>query len=235
MTEQTNGVPATYDFRRPYGTAPAPRYRPPPENSPRDDFSPEPYERRPLVDAPAASRNAHRTASRERRCVSRRSRMRRGARCARHCPRTWRLAASRRRSFRSGPPPARRPPAFTPVSGEPGRNARMSYRLRARSLDYQFGAAGGDALVRGAGRRDHADFRLFLPRHERQPACEHLRARLRQCARHLCVHARRRPQDHGEERLEGLARGARLSARRASRRLRSIHHGAGAGLERLSL
>ena len=57
VTEQTN-VPATYDFRRPYGTAPAPRYRPPPENSPRDDFSPEPYERRPLVDAPAASRSA---------------------------------------------------------------------------------------------------------------------------------------------------------------------------------
>jgi hypothetical protein len=58
VTEQTNGMPATYDFRRPYGTAPAPRYRPPPENSPRDDFSPEPYERRPLVDAPAASRGA---------------------------------------------------------------------------------------------------------------------------------------------------------------------------------
>ena len=58
VTDRANGVPATYDFRRPYGAAPAPRYRPPPENSPRDDFSPEPYERRPLVDAPATSRNA---------------------------------------------------------------------------------------------------------------------------------------------------------------------------------
>ena len=39
----------------------APRYRPPPESSPRDDFSPEPYERRPLVDAPArrATRRRH--------------------------------------------------------------------------------------------------------------------------------------------------------------------------------
>ena len=58
VTDQANGVPATYDFRRPYGAAPSPRYRPPPESSPRDDFSPEPYERRPLVDAPATSRNS---------------------------------------------------------------------------------------------------------------------------------------------------------------------------------
>jgi hypothetical protein len=58
VTDRANGVPATYDFRRPYGAAPAPRYPSPAENSPRDDFSPEPYERRPLVDAPATSRNA---------------------------------------------------------------------------------------------------------------------------------------------------------------------------------
>jgi Extensin-like protein C-terminus len=58
VTDQGNGVPATYDFRRPYGTAPAPSYRPPADNSPRDDFSPEPYERRPLVDTPATSRGA---------------------------------------------------------------------------------------------------------------------------------------------------------------------------------
>src|SRR3954451_10018416 len=58
VTDRANGVPATYDFRRPYGAAPAPRYPSPAENSPRDDFSPEPYERRPLVDAPATSRDA---------------------------------------------------------------------------------------------------------------------------------------------------------------------------------
>jgi hypothetical protein len=58
VTDRANGVPATYDFRRPYGAAPAPRYPAPAENSPRDDFSPEPYERRPLVDAPATSRDA---------------------------------------------------------------------------------------------------------------------------------------------------------------------------------
>ena len=58
VTDRANGVPATYDFRRPYGAASAPRYQSPPENSPRDDFSPEPYERRPLVDTPTTSRNA---------------------------------------------------------------------------------------------------------------------------------------------------------------------------------
>jgi hypothetical protein len=48
-----------YDFRRPYGAAPAAparRYQTPPSAAPREDFSPEPYDRRPLVDAPA-SRN----------------------------------------------------------------------------------------------------------------------------------------------------------------------------------
>ena len=51
-----------YDFRRPYGAsppAPSPTYRPPSSaRSPRDDFSPEPYERRPLVDAPGVPRNS---------------------------------------------------------------------------------------------------------------------------------------------------------------------------------
>ena len=53
-------VPAEpYDFRKPYGArpaAPARRY-PMPAGSPREDLSPEPYERRPLIDAPAALRN----------------------------------------------------------------------------------------------------------------------------------------------------------------------------------
>ncbi|HEY7665707.1 MAG TPA: extensin family protein [Xanthobacteraceae bacterium] len=60
VSEQAPAAPAPYDFRRPYGaSAPAPSYRPPPAPvSPRDDFSPEPYERRPLVDAPATMRSA---------------------------------------------------------------------------------------------------------------------------------------------------------------------------------
>jgi hypothetical protein len=48
-----------YDFRKPYGVtpaAPARRYQTP-AGSPREDFSPEPYERRPLIDAPATPRN----------------------------------------------------------------------------------------------------------------------------------------------------------------------------------
>ena len=47
-----------FDFRRPYGRpSPTPAYVPPRmrgADSPRGDFSPEPYERRPLVDAPGA-------------------------------------------------------------------------------------------------------------------------------------------------------------------------------------
>jgi hypothetical protein len=63
-------VPAEpYDFRRPYGATPAaapPKYRSPsPMGSPRDDLSPEPYERRPLVDAPGLSRDAPRASARE--------------------------------------------------------------------------------------------------------------------------------------------------------------------------
>src|SRR5215471_10760329 len=58
-----------YDFRRPYGVTPAappPKYRSPsPTGSPRDDFSPEPYERRPLVDAPGRPRDAPRASARE--------------------------------------------------------------------------------------------------------------------------------------------------------------------------
>jgi Extensin-like protein C-terminus len=45
------GAPGSYDFRRPYG-APSPPPRYPAPASPREDLSPEPYERRPLVDAP---------------------------------------------------------------------------------------------------------------------------------------------------------------------------------------
>src|SRR5262249_60841557 len=60
--------PEPYDFRRPYGVTPAPplKYRtPPPVASPRDDFSPEPYERRPLVNAPGLPRDVPRASARE--------------------------------------------------------------------------------------------------------------------------------------------------------------------------
>jgi hypothetical protein len=50
---EPGGAPESYDFRRPYGAPSAsPGYRSPQPASPREDFSPEPYERRPLVDAP---------------------------------------------------------------------------------------------------------------------------------------------------------------------------------------
>ena len=58
VSDHTATAPANYDFRRPYGGAtptPAPPYRPPRHGaigSPREDYSPEPYERRHLVDAP---------------------------------------------------------------------------------------------------------------------------------------------------------------------------------------
>ncbi len=54
--------------------------------------------------------------------------------------------------------------------GEADRDAGLSDRLGARSLAGRFRAAGRDALVRRARRRDQADLRLFLPRHERQCA-----------------------------------------------------------------
>ncbi len=62
VTDPPSAVPETYDFRRPYGAPPPaspPPYRAPiATGSPRDDFSPEPYERRPLVDAPGTLRGA---------------------------------------------------------------------------------------------------------------------------------------------------------------------------------
>ncbi len=65
---RTGSAPDPYDFRRPYGApppAPPPKHRAPSAaGSPRDDFSPEPYERRPLVDAPGVPRDPPGTVSR---------------------------------------------------------------------------------------------------------------------------------------------------------------------------
>jgi hypothetical protein len=69
VADQPNAPAEPYDFRRPYGVTPAappPRYRsPPPVGSPREDFSPEPYDRRPLVDAPGVPRDVPRAPVRE--------------------------------------------------------------------------------------------------------------------------------------------------------------------------
>ena len=64
---------------------------------------------------------------------------------------------------------------------------------------------------------------------------QYFRARLRQCARHRRLHARRRPQDHGQGRLARHAGRAGLPARRAAFRLRDLQHGAGARLQRRAL
>src|SRR5262249_16317696 len=178
-----------YDFRRPYGAppaAPARRYQTPPSASPGGDFSPEPYDRRPLVDAPA-SRNGSTGITR---------------------------APLGEPAVESPRVPAREPvvplgpsrgcgPIPSPAAGRPPAPAegRRGGGFGTGRGDWRRGAGGGDALVRFAGCRDQADFRLFLSRHERQSARQHLRARLRQRARHRLLHARRRTQDHGEERL----------------------------------
>jgi hypothetical protein len=62
LRDRSDAAPPNYDFRRPYGAPPPPPspsrvYQAPlGPTSPRDDFSPEPYERRPLVDAPGPFR-----------------------------------------------------------------------------------------------------------------------------------------------------------------------------------
>ena len=180
--------------------------------------------------AVARRRSQSRATVRRSRCRPSRGRAAGASRSRRSRTATARAAAARSRA-RAAASPARSHAG----GGQPGGDARLSDRVGARPLDRRFGAAGGDALVRPAGGRDQADLRLFLPRHERQSARAHFRARLRQCARHRRLHARGRPQDHGEGRLARPAGGAGLPARRAGRGLRAVHHRAGAGLERLSL
>jgi extensin-like protein len=66
VVDQPSNTPDSYDYRRPYGGSPPPRYGAPPQPvSPREDFSPEPYDRRPLVDAPAPPRGVTRTPLRD--------------------------------------------------------------------------------------------------------------------------------------------------------------------------
>jgi hypothetical protein len=61
IMDAPNVAAEPYDFRKPYGVAPAGlarRYQTPSSAaSPREDFSPEPYERRPLIEAPPTLRN----------------------------------------------------------------------------------------------------------------------------------------------------------------------------------
>jgi hypothetical protein len=61
LRDRSDAAPPSYDFRRPYGApspARSPVYKSPLDPaSPRDDFSPQPYERRPLVDAPGPMRS----------------------------------------------------------------------------------------------------------------------------------------------------------------------------------
>ena len=133
-------------------------------------------------------------------------------------PRGALFAASRR----AGRYPQAAPlPRLGPARGNPGRGVRagcrqtrgdagLSDRLGARSLARRFRAAGRAALVRRARRRDQADLRLFLPRHERQFARAYFRTCLRQCAGYRRLHARRRPAHLGEGRLEGACRKSRV-------------------------
>ena len=199
VTDRANGVPATYDFRRPYGRGAGAAIPVAGGELPARGL---------LTGTLRAS-----TAGRRSGNIAQRAWWHRANSAA--CAVTGRSAASLgARGVACGPAvsprgagrPAR--PCHRRTGRgihtrfrESGGDARMSDRVGARTLDRQFGAAGGDALVRRAGRRDQADLRLFVPRHERQSARAHFRARLRQRARHRRLHARRRTQDHGEERL----------------------------------
>ena len=119
--------------------------------------------------------------------------------------------------------------------GEADRDAGVSDRVGARSMDRGVGAAGGAALVRPAGGRDQADLGLFLPRHERPGrarASPSMRSATRSTSPPSCWPT---AAHHREGRLARLARRAGLPARRAGRRLRSVHHGAGARLQPLPL
>ena len=173
----------SYDFRRLRRTpSQPPRYRTPRLRLSARGLLAGAYERRPLVDDPAPARSVGVARAR---CASRRSRPSRASRDS--CP----------RAQRGRPPPL---PAWSRPRPARGRRCRSRSARRQRSparwcrssivgspAPYSRRRCAGSVH---AGRRDHADLRLFLPRHERQSAREHFRARLRQCARHRRLHAR---------------------------------------------
>ena len=205
---RAGAAPEPYDFRKPYRAAPSPAARPAAASVPAASDPGSPYDFSPEPY--------------DRRQVI-------GA--ARPAPRPA-----------PAPPPTLGPASAPPVArreragrGQPGGDARLPAGLGARPVDHRGGAAGSPEMVRRAGGRDQADFRLFLPRHERRSQCNDLGACVRQCARHRGFHAGRRPQIRRGARLARLAGGAGLPARRAGHRLRSIHHRAGAGLQSLPL
>ena len=115
-------------------------------------------------------------------------------------------------------------------------DARLPDDRRARRMGREGGAAGRAGAVRPEDRADRHDGLLFLSRHERAGRRQDLGACLRQRARRRRLSSRRRAQDHGGSRLDARRRsGPSLSARRARRRLRELHHGARPRLERLPL
>ena len=212
-----------YDFRRPYGAAPpARRSARQPCAQPLDPV------RRPTIFRPspmsAAAQSPAPRAPPPRAC----SRRRYDARARRATPR------------RAAQPlgPSRAPPvagATGTVSFSPA--ATLACPM-VSALDQWIATAVQPAAMRWFG-QPVVEIRQISAYSCRgmngNPRRAHLRACLRQRARHRLLHARRRPPGHGARRLARRAGGAGLPARRAGRGLRALHHRAGAGLERLPL
>ena len=178
-------------------------------------------------DRPAGRRRAHAAArSRARLIRSRRLSTRRDIRSRPIHSATVRLTRrdrmcrrARRSGLRPGPAPGNPVGAFGSVTLKPAATLACPIVSALDRWICGFRAAGGATVVRRARGRDQADLRLFLPRYERQSQRPHLRARLRQCARHRRLHARRRPPHHCEGRLARIAGRAGFFARRPGRGL----------------
>ena len=182
----TRTAPEPYDFRRPYGAAP----------------------RRRCANRRAASRSIrHRRLTISRRnptSIAAASRARRPS-CKRRLASSSSVPIRHRRKRRARD--ARRPPPLGPARSSPrvtGSVGSVKFTPTATlacpmvsALDQWFATAVQPAAMRWFGQpvaEMQADLRLFLPRHERQSARAHFRTRLRQCARHRVLHARRRAQ-----------------------------------------
>ena len=138
-----------------------------------------------------------------------------------------RSASRRRRRLQSapnyqpprlGPGPVQPVAAFGPVAVKPAATLACPIvsvldRWLADSVQ-----PAAHALVRPARRRDQADLRLFLPRHERQSERAYFRTRLRQRARYRRLHARRRTAHLGEGRLARACRKSRAFCATCRRR-----------------